>query len=149
MCAVAQFLGSSIVISMVGGVTASPLLPVRNAAHTVIQRQDDFGDYVQQCGTQRENSITVRPLIICCTQGRPLSPSLAESFGGGRFVATFSALPRESVPAAAAPHSPKPQPDFTDHGCSLLRSHHCLCVQTQEAQATTYALFQRRHSQDH
>lgn len=34
MCRVAEFLVPSIVISMVGGVTASPLLPVRNAAHT-------------------------------------------------------------------------------------------------------------------
>lgn len=34
VCRVAEFLVPSIVISMVGGVTASPLLPVRNAAHT-------------------------------------------------------------------------------------------------------------------
>lgn len=34
VCRVAEFLVPSIVISMVGGVTASPLHPVRNAAHT-------------------------------------------------------------------------------------------------------------------
>lgn len=28
---------------------------------------------------------------------------------GGDFLTTFPALPRETVPAAAAPHSPKPQ----------------------------------------
>lgn len=52
--------------------------------HTHTQIQDDFGDYAQQCGSERENSITMHPLITCCSPGRPLSLSFtASSWGGG------------------------------------------------------------------
>lgn len=116
---------------MVGGVTASPLFPVRNATHT---GTDDFSNCAEQFCTQ--NSITIHPLITYCTQGRPLNLTVF----GGRFVATFPASPRESVPAAAAPLSPKPQPNCTDHSRSP-----CADISVQPSthrQASTYAVLQ-------
>lgn len=55
--------------------------------HTHIQTythsQDDFSDYAQQCGAQTKNSITMHPLITCCSQGCSLSLSLTGSSGRG------------------------------------------------------------------
>lgn len=78
---VAQKLGLSIVISMVGGVRASPLLPVRNATHTlthiVIQTQDDFSDYANNVahrkGEQHHNTSTNNMLH---SGSSPISDSL-------------------------------------------------------------------------
>ncbi len=93
-------------------------------------------------------SITIHPLITMLHSGSAPSPFLSLSPLKEDFVATFPALPRESAPAAAAPHDPKPQSPIsstTAADCVLtsLAGRHARAART-----STYALPQRRHSQD-
>lgn len=97
---VAHLLWLSIVISMVGGVRASPLLPVRNALHGQSHRLKKILLTVNNKKRRRElhhntsaNNMLPSGSSLLCSSPKPF---------GRRLVAFFSALPRDSGPAAPA-----------------------------------------------
>lgn len=100
---VAHLLRLSIVISKVGGVRASAPLPVRNVLHSQSHRFKMISLTVHNNVAHRkkkgEPHHNVSTNNMLQSGSTPLC-LLAEAFGR-RFVAVFSALPRDSSPAVA------------------------------------------------